>query len=143
MALDPSWMKPEFCRRRVDIVDHTLTPHASEKATDKVLVLYSVDQCAPCDIAKDALLLIGNDLEHLGWRLEYDLSYRADKKAIGKALLAGVNQFPTVRLKSDGIILESFVCFHKGWNIHDNARFLLRKTLKWTDAEIDRVSRSL
>lgn len=98
-----------------------------EKSSSRVLRLYSVHDCAPCETVKEALSLIASNVQKRGWEIDIIVTNRDDKRAMGKVLLAGVKYFPTVRLMQDNSITKSFVSIKQGWNVSDIASFLLQE----------------
>ena len=105
------------------MTESTSQPLEPDDPAGTVLV-YTVDPCAPCEMVKGALKLLDADIRRLGWTIRIVATELSDKKAVGAAFLAGVKQFPTVRLVRDGRVLKSFAGVREGWTPQDVASFL-------------------
>jgi hypothetical protein len=88
------------------------------------IVVHTLEPCAPCEIVKDAVRLLEGDAAKLGWAIETVPTLLGDKRSVGAAFLAGVKQFPTVRLVRGGRVVKSFVSVREGWGPQDVASFL-------------------
>jgi thioredoxin-like negative regulator of GroEL len=88
------------------------------------MMVYTLDPCAPCEIVKDAVKLLEDDVRKSGWKIRIVPAVLADKKSVGAAYLAGVKHFPTVRLVRDGRVVKSFASVREGWTAQDVASFL-------------------
>jgi hypothetical protein len=88
------------------------------------VMVYTLEPCAPCEIVKEALKLLDDDARNLGWKIQIVPTISGDKKGIGAAYLAGVRNFPTVKLVRDRRAIKSFVSVREGWTSQDVASFL-------------------
>lgn len=101
----------------------SLSGHSGEDRVGTILV-YTLDPCAPCEIVKEAAKLLANDARKLRWEIRIVPTIGGDKKGLGKAYLAGVKHFPTVRLVRDRKVVKSFASVREGWTAQDVASFL-------------------
>lgn len=105
-----------------------MTESRSEPAREDddvgIVMVYTLEPCAPCEIVKEAVKLLEDDAGTLGWKIQIVPTILGDKKGVGAALLAGVKHFPTVRLVRDRRIIKAFASVREGWTAQDVASFL-------------------
>ena len=89
------------------------------------ILVHTLEPCPPCEIVKGALKLLEGDARRLGWDISVVTTVLTDKKSVGAAFLAGVKQFPTVRLVRDRRVLKTFAGVREEWAAQDVAAFLL------------------
>jgi hypothetical protein len=97
--------------------------------------VYTLDPCAPCEIVKEAVKLLEDDARKLRWNIQIVPAIGGDKKSLGKAYLAGVKHFPTVRLVRDRRVVKSFASVREGWTAQDVASFLRSEIEAETQAQ--------
>lgn len=89
-----------------------------------VILVYTLQPCDPCEIVKDAVRLLEDDARKSKWKIQIVPTAIGDKKGLGKIYLAGVRNFPTVKLVRDCRVIKSFVSIREGWTAQDVASFL-------------------
>ncbi len=98
--------------------------HAGAGDPVGTVMVYTLQPCAPCEIVKEAVKLLEDDARRLGWKIQTVATISGDKKALGAVFLAGVRNFPTVKLVRDRRVVKSFVSVREGWTAQDVASFL-------------------
>ncbi len=106
----------------------------------RVIRVYTMQPCAPCDILKQALSDMAREIAESGWIIEKIQVVQGDKKAIGRALKQGVQQFPTLKLVADGVVVKSYVSIKQGWTPLDVADFLRGQLAALSSANLVKVS---
>jgi hypothetical protein len=87
-------------------------------------MVFTLQPCAPCEIVKEAVKLLEDDARNLKWKTQIVPTILGDKKSVGAAHLAGVKQFPTVKLVRDRRVIKTFASVREGWTAQDVASFL-------------------
>ena len=90
----------------------------------RIVRVYTLQSCAPCEILKHALRLIEDDIQGSGWNLDVIQVSRDDKRSMGAALKAGISHYPTVKFVVNRQVVRSYVSIRDGWTPQDVAQFL-------------------
>jgi hypothetical protein len=119
-------------------VTASLSAHPGESDYVGTILVYTLQPCAPCEIVKDAMKLLEDDARKLRWKIQIVPTVAGDKKGLGTVYLAGVRNFPTVKLVRDRKVVKSFASVRDGWTAQDVASFL-RSELETETQAIDLV----
>lgn len=80
-------------------------------------VIYSLDECEPCDLLKSSIIEVFQASDDVASRFELVILAlsRAEKKKIGRLVLSGIDRFPTVRIFEQGRMTQEVIGVPDSW----------------------------